>query len=695
MGSGKPTSRAAGSERLVGSGMGKAAGRRALLAALSLLAIAVSGFAQTPDDIRVFLQDEPIVEGERFDVFVEIPREYQSGLRARATPDNDRMRRWFAGPSYVYTSSEYEIPEDRFLAQFNFIADVAGYASYDGFVLTWPEVEIETGEILIPITADGQRIPPELEWNFPSEPIFEGQTVYLSLDMHRVKEIVFPETLSIETPRDAILEEVTGLGELTEYEYAGESFNRIPLATFLYTPLRSGRLPIPPASVSFNNYERRVRGENISVEAISDTASIESGAVGIFELITSDPPRRITEGDELVFVLSIRGEGSLGVLQLPDIDVVNATIEGRDQVADYRPTENGYAGSQSRSYRIRPDSPGSMQIIVPEFSWFNPLRGEAVVESSRTFTINVEGKVETGEKDPVFSELFYPSGSGLSAYLPLNLSASLLGIALFATVPLYLLLYFTLTRRLDRRNRMGLLAYFAISLAAIAFISSNLISDTSLSEGREAFLDLTAPLEEQALEEGRTLAADLSWDNELLFHLAQAEYDAGNQARSLVLIRQAVSNEPMNGFMRQALALLEGEMELNRQFSIPRIPHEDLAVGLLFLCLLTSAIVLSAKDFRPRWNASFLIYVVLFALVFVSSSTMYVMYRQNRGQQMAVIREGGVMVKKIPDPDAENWIFLPQGTTVDTRVENAGFIQIETAYGIVAWIPVEGVYRDD
>ena len=62
---------------------------------------------------------------------------------------------------------------------------------------------------------------------------------------------------------------------------------------------------------------------------------------------------------------------------------------------------------------------------------------------------------------------------------------------------------------------------------------------------------------------------------------------------------------------------------------------------------------------------------------------------------MAVIREGGVMVKKIPDPDAENWIFLPQGTTVDTRVENAGFIQIETAYGIVAWIPVEGVYRDD
>jgi heme/copper-type cytochrome/quinol oxidase subunit 4 len=663
----------------------------------TLLLLFVSGAtlaAQEPSDIRVFLQDEAIREGQRFDIYLELPREFQPGLTVRAAPDTDRMRR-YSGPQYLFTSPTLEIPQDRFIVRFNYVADVAGYTTFDGFTLTWPDRRIETGEMLIPITADGEMIPPELEWNLPPGPIFEGQTVYLSLDMHRAKEIVFPETLSIETPRDGILEEVTGLGELTEYEYSGETFNRIPLATFLYTPLRSGALPIPSAEVSFNNYQRRVPGETVPVEAISDAASIESGAVGVFELGSSDPPRSMLEGEEVVFVLSIAGEGSLGVLQLPDIEVVNATIEGRDQLADYRATERGYAGSQSRSYRIRPDSPGTMQIIVPEFTWFNPLTASAVSAPARTFTIEVQQRFDDGERDPLFSELTYVEPSGLAAYFPLRLSSSVWGIALFAAIPLYLLLYLSITRRWEQRSRFGFLIFTAISAAAIVYIASNLVPLGHLEDERSAFIENRDADSGLLINRGRALAAACPWDNHLLFHLAQLEYGRDNRARSLVLIRRAVSNEPMDPFMRRALSLLEAELSLNRQFGIARLPHEDWAVMLLFLCFFVLAAALASRQFAPRWNAGFIIFTVILAVIFSTAATMLGMYRQANNQQMSVIREGGVMLKKIPDADAENWIFLPEGTTVDTKVENAGFIQIETAYGIVAWIPEDRVYDDD
>ncbi len=650
--------------------------------------------AQSADNIRLFLQNEPVVEGELFAIFVEMPREYISGLRVTQPPNSDRMRFW--GGEFIYSSSEYEIPEDYFLIRYRYMPDVAGFTLFPGLTLTWPEARIESGPLLVPVRTDGDIIPPELEWNIPEGPVYEGQTVYISLDMHRAKEILFPDTLSIETPRDAILEEVTGLGALIEYEFAGEMFNRIPLATFLYTPLRSGNLSIPSARVIFGGYERVVSRESLPVRALSEPQRLQNGAVGDFTLSTSETPRNMRMGEELVFVLSIAGRGSLGVLQLPDIEVLNGTIEGRDQSENYSPTEEGYAGSQSRSYRIRPDEVGTMQIRVPEFTWFDPSAGEIRSQSPRNFSIRIDQREGDGERAPRFSELKYDAPTGIAAIFPLYLSNSFTGMVFIVLIPLSMLLYVLLKRKSGFAVRMGMTVFILISLGLLTLIGLNLYDFDRLESQRQDFVERAVESAQvHHLTRGRLLAEMRPWDNRLLFHLAQIEYLAGNTSRSLVLVRRAVGNSPMAASLRNALELLEGEMELTRQFGIPRILHDDWAFLLLWACLITSGFALLRRDFRPRWNASMVIAMVVMTVTVISAVTMGVMFRQNISDQTPVIREGGVMVKKIPDADAENWIFLPEGTTVQTKVENSGYVQIETAYGIVAWIPVDGVYISD
>lgn len=597
--------------------------------------------APPPLEVREFLQSDPVVEGTRFNVYLEIPREYLGKLRFIPPADGDRIRR-YSGPSYILSSDDIEIAADHFLARYNFMPDVAGYTTLGSFTLVSGTNRIETPEMLIPITADGEMVPPELEWNLPEDSVYEGQTVFISLDMHRAKEVVFPETLSIDSARDGILEEVTGLGDLTTYEYAGETFNRIPLATFLYTPLKSGELPIPAAQVRFGDYRRRIRAQSITVKPLPAGMNPESGAVGDFTVTSTEPPGSMDEGAELVFELSVKGQGNLSVLQIPDIDVVNATIEGRDQEGDYVPTENGYEGVQTKVYRIRPDNYGSMQIIVPAFSWFNPKTENLEQAPKRIYNIEVKQKDDSADRQPRFDEMKMPAVGGIAAIFPLNLSSSLWGVLLFASIPLYLFLYLSIRRHWYGRNRAGFNIFLVISLLGALYVGLNMRDNPGTTLEVAGFTEWSAgQTAEQAVEKGRELEATHPRDVKFLFTLAQLEYTQGNKARSVYLMRKAVGYQPMNSFLRDALSVLEQELDLHRQFVIARVLHGDWAFLMVYVCLLLAAVVLSSLDFTPRWNASFVVSAVLFFVIFATGVSMYISYYRNAENQMAVIVEGG------------------------------------------------------
>ncbi|AHC16181.1 BatD family protein [Salinispira pacifica] len=656
--------------------------------------MSISLYAQSRDDISIYLQQEPVEEGSRFNLYIEIPREYQPGLRIQRPQTPERMR-YYSGPSYE-SSFSADIPEDRIRYRYNYVADVAGYVTVEPFTLIWPELRLETEEILVPVTADGSMVPPELEWSFPSGPIFEGQTVYISLDMHRAKEIIFPESLRVESARDGILEEVTGLGELTTYEFMNETFNRIPLATFLYTPLESGNLRIPAAQVSFSGYRRTVSSQVIQIQPLRDSPSIENGAVGRFELSVSSLPEELEEGDELVFELIISGEGSLGVLQMPEIEVRNGTIEGRDQIADYEATENGYSGSRRQIYRIRADSPGEMTVMVPDFQWFNPFLEGVQRSGTRIYRVNIQEK-EITEKQPSFSQLRYPVRRGLAERFPLDLAMNWIGALLFALIPLILIFQRIIGKKRSAVSATGVLIYTLVSISIALIILVNAEPQAPVSRQLESYLENVEKVNEDdnlpvLLLKGQSLLGIRSRDTQLYFHVAQLEHLEGNNARAVMLMRKAVSLSPLDPFLRSALGTLQQELQLNRQFSINRIPHGDWSLLLVYLSILFSGIYLVQKDFQPRWNASFVVGAVLVIIVLALSTTMLFMYRSGVDSHIAVIKEGGVMLKKIPDKEAENWIFLPEGTTVSPGVSASGFIQIRTAYGIEAWVADQRAY---
>lgn len=665
-----------------------------LFAVLLGFGVTVSGNAQSLDDISVYLQQEPVQEGSRFNLYIEIPREYQPGLRIQRPETPERMR-YYSGPSYE-SSFSADIPEDRIRYRYNYVADVAGYVSIRPFTLIWPERSLETAEILVPVTADGNMVPPELEWSLPPGPVFEGQTVYISLDMHRAKEIIFPESLQVESARDGILEEVTGLGELTSYEFMNETFNRIPLATFLYTPLESGNLRIPSAQVSFSGYRRSVSSQTIQVQPLRDSPSMENGAVGRFELSVSSLPEELEEGDELVFELIISGEGSLGVLQMPEIEVRNGTVEGRDQLADYEATENGYSGSRRQIYRIRADNPGETTIVVPDFQWFNPFLEDLQRSGARIYRISVREK-EVTEKQPSFAQLRFPIRRGLVEKLPMDLAQNWIGALMFSLIPPILIIQRIIGKKRSAISATGILVYTVISLSIALIILVNADPQVPMSRQLESYFTAAEQVDDgenlQALLlRGQSLLGVRPRDTRLHFDVARLEHLAGNNARAVMLMRNAVSLAPLDPFLRSALRTLQQELQLTRQFSINRIPHWDWSLLLMYVSILFSAVYLVHKDFKPRWNASFVVGTVVVIIVLALSATLFFVYRSGVDSPVAVIKEGGVMLKKIPDREAENWIFLPEGTTVSPGVSASGFIQIRTAYGIEAWIADQRAY---
>ncbi len=630
------------------------------------------------------------MEGDRFSIYIEMPENETRGLVILRPPNTGRMR-YYSGPAYQTAASDPEIPEGWVRYRYTYSADVAGFSLLDEFVLRFPGELIRTGERMIPITSDGVLVPPELEWSLPDGAVYEGQTVYISLDMHRAKEIVFPGSLQVNSARDGILEEVTGLGGLSEYSFGGEKFNRIPLATFLYTPLESGALDIPSALVDFNDYPRKAESRKIEVLALPGGIVLESGAVGAFRVETSKLPPGIVDGEEVLFELAIAGEGSLGVLQLPAIEVENGTIEGRDQDADYVPTETGYAGRRIQTYRIRPDGPGQLRIVVPDFSWFNPQSQELESSGRQSLMVDVLQRSTAGEDELRFAEMELPVKKGLYEFYPLEISRTWIGPTLLACIPVLMVFVLSLRKGWSRRSVYGLLVFTALCAAGAVYCGLRYDPQSPVKSEKAAFL-AEFRTGRADIDEARNLLEQRPRDTELLFALSKLEYDQANNARAVYLLRKAVSFAPLSPFYRAALLALENELQLHRQFSISRLLHSDWAFIIAFLCLLVSALYFAYNGSEPTWHAVFVVGSVLVLVMFVASLSLFVLYDRIVRHDYAVIREGGVMLKKIPDPDAANWIFLPEGTTVDGRVEASGFLQIKTAYGIVAWIPREGVY---
>ena len=670
------------------------------LVILILLLFSREAGGQSLPDVSVYLQDEPIQTGDVFFTYIKLPAEYADDLGFGPSPVQDRLQYWGGPVRLAQDDPQYAV------YRYSYRATEAGYTSLGPFILSIPNRTIQTETLLVSITIDGDLVPPELEWRIPYTTVYEGQTVYVSLDIHQTPEVLFPETLTVNSANDGIFEEVTGLGEISSYDFFGETFNRISLATFLYTPLRSGTLRIPDAEIQFTDYTRSVQAETIRVIPLPD--SPESGAVGSFQLTVSPLPDTVVAGSEFLLEFTVSGTGNLSILKLPDISVVNASVENREEIADYMATEQGYTGSRIHSYRIRAGLSGEMRIITPEFAWFDPEQG--VIRNSEQQIQRAGLTSDDRPKRQTFGE--YAQQMELPENNLVNFSQKPIGAILFLSIPLYLIIYLAVSGKWYKKNDEGIVAensklsgnrkwnkrtiygfavFTLISLLAAVGIIRQIAPGSSSEEDLEEFYRLN-DTDAAARVQGEQLLEQNPGNTALLLTLARLEYANNNAARAMFFMRRAVSLVPAHPELRKALSLLEEEMNLSNQYSIIRLIHGDWTYLVILLGLLLLAIYLAAIDFSPSWNVPSVIGGAICIALLATSLTVYYLYYQGVNNQAAVIREGGAVLKKIPDPDAADWIFIPEGTTVTAGVSASGYVQIQTAYGIVAWIPEEGIY---
>ncbi len=655
---------------------------------LSLDAVGQAAAAPILSDIRIYAQDDPVRLGETFFIYIDMPAEYGADVSFGFPPAQEGLRYW-AGPLRLQNTDA-----QRATWRYTYRADEAGYAVMEPFTLRWPETSarpatiVHSDSLLIPVTIDGEFTPPELEWNIRQKSVYVGQTMYISLDMYHISEVRFPDFLDLGSVSAGILEEVTGLGELDTYEFHGRTFSRIPLATFLYTPLQTGTVYVPNAGAQFGNYSRNVQAEALTVHAAPEGFS--GNAVGSFAVSLQPLPESINENGQLMLEFTVSGEGNFGILELPQISVQNAVIEGSEEMSEYETSEKGYRGSRSIIYRIQAGSGGEMSVTVPSFSWVNPQSGIVETQREKTQSISIIPGAERADTSFI--------GSIENIQLPISVSMNFtsrpIGVLLALIIPLYLFIYFSVSKKWTKNNAKGFVVFTLVSFVMCFFVLTRLgqISPEDADRFYQAEAADTASVEQRAQLE-KLLAQDPDNVN-LLLSRVRLEYYAGNFARAMFSMRQLVNRAPLYEEFRQALILLEEEMELGKQHPISRIIRGDWIFLIIVMLLMSAAVYLSVANFSPRLNIPFAIISIGFIIILFSAVGMYVAYSRGLANQPAVIEQDGGLLKKIPDADADEWIVLPAGTSVALGVSSSGYVQIRTAYGIVAWVQEDMLFYE-
>jgi hypothetical protein len=555
---------------------------------------------------------------------------------------------------------------------FDFRSVEAGFAVLPGFQIRSEEEVVSTEPYLLAIGVEEGPwwVPPKPAWEVAEEELVVGQTTLVSLNLTRSADFAFPERIDVESPGNAVFEEVTGLGSVTEVELLGQRLLNYPVATYLVTPTAVGTLEIPPAVTDIMGLSLRTDAVSLAVRPVPGTAA-RSGAVGRFQVDASLSADRVALGDHLTLSIVVAGEGNLSYLEFPEIEAPGFLVTDRVETFDAEPTVRGYRGRRTLEVRLQATETAEEQtILVSPFVYYDGVSGSLRTLAPGSFRVEV---FEVG--DAVVPPEAFPyrllSDEEREAVAPKD----------FYLNPWFYLLLLPpvlLSILLPALRTSGIVA-----LLALAALAPKVDAQGDVSEAEVARRLYLSGALGSAYETLAPVATE-STDPGTRYNFALLAYQMGNAGEGVYHLREAIRFQPNFPIARDALAYMEGSMGLENQVPPSQRIHPDRYL-IIFIVLAYVLGGLALLPLRYRSGVHTIAVVLLVIALLVTLGGMGLSIQQLQEPTVVVSSSVGE-VRRIPQDIAEPWVELPEGTALIARDQHEEYFLVETGSEITGWI---------
>ena len=534
---------------------------------------------------------------------------------------------------------------------------------------------VETPSRLIEVHEPGRpnRIPYSVSWSLPSERLYVGQTVAVSLDVTDV-ELFFPDSISLSPPIGAIFNEVQGLGDVTLQTIDTVELVRFPIATFLITVSSAGTLRLPATIVQGAGFRRRAAP--LQIEVVDLPAGLEpTAAVGMFDFETRVDAEELLEGQSTFLTMRIEGRGNMAFLQFPVVVGTGLVATRQDEQSALVPTTHGYEGHRTQLLRLTPTQTGIVSARVASFQWYDVEADRVGIVPAQTFSLQVHpvGAIESG-RFPVAPPI-----------LDLQQVRRLQPLLLHRRVYSYLLLLPPLAMLLLLPFKRRTLQLSSLIALPVAILLAATLPDDFPEDRFAAGLSAYNSGEFMSAAEQFASVADVVPDSPgVLYNHGVTRFLAGEEALGLFLVREALRLQPLFGQARLTLQWMEERLGVSGPSA------RRLSADLFFIALLGAFYSIAALVFflppTPGKRAIFVILLVFGALSLLTAGGGLWSALARRAKKTIVIGPEAAILLRIPDPKALPWLELPAGTTVRGIISYKDFYHIRTARGIEGWI---------
>ncbi|TVR05257.1 MAG: hypothetical protein EA403_03230 [Spirochaetaceae bacterium] len=650
---------------------------RLVTVALLLLLVAAQGLAEDPEPLVAVVSPQRVREGERILIGVELPPTDASLVRVEEPAYPAGVRR-ATGVQVVSRGGGPTGPRAT-SAQIELQAIQAGRWIIPPIGFETPSGRFITEHLLVEISLRDniERIPFELQWRVHRDPVLEGQSVAVTLEMVNVTEFTFPESISVQPPTGALFEEAQGIGEISASMFGTVELFRFPVASFLLTPSAAGSIVLPAAEIQALGFTRRAPAITVPVRSLPEGAQ-ETGAVGNFSFSAELTTREIGMDETAELVVRVAGTGNLGFLQFPDLRTEGFVVADTVTEDRFVAGPSGFTGERVRTVSLRPTGTGSFRIEVDAFSWLDPESMAIRRQPAQNFVVRVledAPQVDAPERDlpALLSADEVRRVANLDLFRRLGTYLSLTPVAILIVVVTFV-----------RRRRREKIALFSL----VALLGFALPIPGPPSDAVDAVDAAFAVGEyESAWQAAITLTEEWPDHPGLMYNAAITAFASERPAQSVYLLRTALVLRPVFRHAHHALDFVESARGLNRQFSRPRTVHPDgplLAVILLWYLVAVLIVVP-----RKRRSARYAIAVIVTALMLLVAIGGFAYALHQRNQAIAVVGEREAGLRRIPEQGAQTWLTLDPGTAVLPLTTRDEFVLIRTGYGIDGWIPMD------
>ncbi|ETZ18219.1 hypothetical protein BDCR2A_00192 [Borrelia duttonii CR2A] len=482
--------------------------------------------------------------------------------------------------------------------------------------------------------------------------------------------------------KDAMIDRTPIFENINYRTFHSKEILDVPLYNFILTPLRGSKVVVIP-SVSFNISEDIMRmSPEISLKIKSIPEEVKSLAVGVFKIDYDFPNATSITQDAFTILIKITGQGNLPHIRFPEIETYNSRIIYNKKNYNFEPSKDGYKGSISNVYTIKPDNKGNLFVNIGDFVYLDP-------DDDKVYRLN--GKRLKYEYHGEFKK----NNSNQELLLDFNL-LSYYDILKYKNktflffVPIYYLILipgilFSLAMFIKHKKFFIASGCGLIVLILTLAVSLNAINDGFLSEDNinDLINDYRSGNYSDALNKIDNIIKRNSSYSGLWLNRALILSKMDRSFDAIYSAYKAFFTSPNNDIFYKIIDFIETKNGINENIRNNSFVFSNIFF-IISLILITILIVVVSYRFYAKNLKRIILFLLLSMTCFTLFQTYYFYLEQQ--SEIGIIRGDLVSLYKVPDNFSRSWKFLKGNISVYLLDKKDDFVLIQTSHGLKGWI---------